>query len=51
VLADGEVCLATSSRNFPGRMGGGDVFLAGPAVAASSAIAGEIARPEELALS
>jgi 3-isopropylmalate/(R)-2-methylmalate dehydratase large subunit len=47
VLADGEVCLATSSRNFPGRMGGGDVFLAGPAVAASSAIAGEIARPEE----
>ena len=46
VLADGEVCLATSSRNFPGRMGGGDVFLAGPAVAASSAIAGEIAGPQ-----
>ena len=50
VLADGEVCLATSSRNFPGRMGGGEVFLSGPAVAASSAIAGEIARPQDVGL-
>ena len=48
VLAEGEVCLATSSRNFPGRMGGGDVFLAGPAVAASSAVAGEIVGPDHL---
>jgi 3-isopropylmalate/(R)-2-methylmalate dehydratase large subunit len=48
VLAHGEVCLATSSRNFPGRMGGGEVFLASPAVAASSAVAGEIAGPHHL---
>jgi homoaconitase/3-isopropylmalate dehydratase large subunit len=48
VLADGEVCVATSSRNFPGRMGGGSVYLAGPAVAASTAVAGEIAAPTDL---
>jgi 3-isopropylmalate/(R)-2-methylmalate dehydratase large subunit len=48
VLADGEVCVATSSRNFPGRMGGGSVYLAGPAVAASTAVAGEIAAPSDL---
>ncbi len=48
VLADGDVCVATSSRNFPGRMGGGRVYLSGPAVAASSAIAGEIAAPSDV---
>jgi len=50
VLAAEEVCLATSSRNFPGRMGAGDVFLASPAVAASSAIAGEIAGPGDVVM-
>ena len=50
VLGDGEVALATSSRNFPGRMGAlsSKVYLAGPAVAAASAIAGAVAAPEEV---
>ena len=48
VLGDDEVCLSTSSRNFPGRMGGGKVYLSGPAVAASSAIAGRIASPADI---
>lgn len=50
VLGDGEVAMATSSRNFPGRMGAptSSVYLAGPAVAAASAIAGAVAAPEEV---
>lgn len=50
VLGDDEVALATSSRNFPGRMGArsSKVYLAGPAVAAASAIAGVIASPAEV---
>lgn len=48
VLGDDEVCLSTSSRNFPGRMGGGKVYLSGPAVAASSAIAGRITSPTDI---
>lgn len=51
VLAAGERCLATTNRNFVGRMGSpkSEVYLAGPAVAAASAIAGRIASPEEVA--
>ena len=48
VLASGERALATTNRNFKGRMGhpGSQVYLAGPAVAAASAVAGKIVTPE-----
>lgn len=48
VLAAGERAVSTTNRNFRGRMGHpeSEVYLAGPAVAAASAIAGRIAAPE-----
>ena len=51
VLAEGERALATTNRNFVGRMGHpkSEVYLCGPAVAAASAVAGEIIHPDELA--
>ncbi len=50
VLAEGERAVATTNRNFVGRMGhpGSEVYLAGPAVAAASAVLGRIAGPDEL---
>ena len=50
VLAKGERAVATTNRNFVGRMGhpGSEVYLAGPAVAAASAVLGRIGSPEEL---
>lgn len=50
VLAAKERCVATTNRNFQGRMGHMDseVYLAGPAVAAASAIVGHIAAPWEV---
>lgn len=50
ILADGERALATTNRNFVGRMGhtGSEVYLASPAVAAATAIAGKIADPEKI---
>lgn len=50
VLAKGERCVSSTNRNFIGRMGHKDseVYLAGPAVVAASAIAGRIVVPEEV---
>ncbi len=50
ILAAGERAVATTNRNFVGRMGHpeSEVYLAGPAVAAASAIMGRIAGPEGL---
>lgn len=48
ILAEGERCVATTNRNFVGRMGHveSEVYLASPAVAAASAIAGKIDVPK-----
>ncbi len=50
ILAPGESAVATTNRNFVGRMGHVEskVYLANPAVAAASAILGRIAHPEEV---
>jgi 3-isopropylmalate/(R)-2-methylmalate dehydratase large subunit len=50
ILAAGERAIATTNRNFVGRMGHyeSEVYLSNPAVAAASAIAGRIAHPEEV---
>ncbi|CAH2212798.1 3-isopropylmalate dehydratase large subunit [Tepidibacter aestuarii] len=50
ILAEGERCIATTNRNFVGRMGHpkSEVYLASPAVAAASAIIGRIVNPENL---
>ena len=50
VLAAGERCVSTTNRNFVGRMGHveSEVYLAGPAVAAASAVAGMICGPDRL---
>jgi len=50
VLAAGERAVSTTNRNFRGRMGHpqSEVYLVGPAVAAASALAGRIVRPEEV---
>lgn len=50
ILAKGERAVATTNRNFVGRMGHpeSEVYLASPAVAAASAVAGKIVSPEEV---
>lgn len=52
ILAKGEKAIATTNRNFIGRMGHpeSEVYLSNPAVAAASAVLGRIGTPEELGL-
>ena len=52
ILAKGERAIATTNRNFVGRMGDpeSEVYLSSPAVAAASAVTGKISGPEELGL-
>lgn len=52
ILAKGERAIATTNRNFVGRMGHpeSEVYLSNPAVAAASAVLGRIGVPEELGL-
>jgi 3-isopropylmalate/(R)-2-methylmalate dehydratase large subunit len=51
VLAAGERAVSTTNRNFRGRMGHSqsEIYLAGPAVAAASAVAGRIVHPDDIA--
>ncbi len=44
----GEITVSTGNRNFPGKQGKGEVYLASPAVVAASAVAGYITTPDDI---
>ncbi len=50
ILAEDEVCISSTNRNFKGRMGASsaEVYLASPYTVAAAAIAGRIADPREI---
>lgn len=48
ILGQGDVCLGTMNRNFPGRMGPGEIYIGSPETAAATAIYGEITDPREV---
>lgn len=50
ILAAGEVCVSSTNRNFPGRMGhtGSDVYLGSPAAVAAAALTGQITDPADI---
>ena len=49
ILGEGDVCVGTMNRNFPGRMGPGEIYLGSPRTAAAAAVYGAITPPEEVA--
>lgn len=50
ILAKGEVCISSTNRNFPGRMGhtGSAVYLGSPAAVAAAALSGKITDPTDI---
>jgi 3-isopropylmalate/(R)-2-methylmalate dehydratase large subunit len=50
VLADGEVCISSTNRNFRGRMGSAksEVYLGSPYSVAAAAVAGRIVDPRDV---